>query len=198
MRSSSGYEQVAVIFPFVVAAPRYFSGQIQLGGLTQTAGAFGQVQGALSWFVSAYATLAQWRAIVERLTTFHRAIVLAARRGRPASRRAAPAEPTVAADGRSRCGVRRPDARAAATATHRCSSTPTSTFEPGASVVVTGRSGSGKSTLFRALAGHLAVRPAAGWRARRRSAACSCRSGPTSRSARCATWSPTRMRAGGA
>jgi vitamin B12/bleomycin/antimicrobial peptide transport system ATP-binding/permease protein len=73
----SGYGQIAVIFPFVVAAPRYFSGKLELGGLTQTAGAFGQVQGSLSWFVNAYATLAQWSAIVERLTTFHRAIVLA-------------------------------------------------------------------------------------------------------------------------
>ncbi len=73
----AGYSQLAVIFPFVVAAPRYFSGQIELGGLTQTAGAFGRVQDALSWFVNAYATLAQWRAVVERLTGFHRAVVVA-------------------------------------------------------------------------------------------------------------------------
>ncbi|MBN8904439.1 MAG: ABC transporter ATP-binding protein/permease, partial [Rhodospirillales bacterium] len=72
-----GYDQVAVIFPVVVAAPRYFSGAMQLGGLMQTVGAFGQVQGALSWFVSAYASLANWRAVVERLTSFHRAIVAA-------------------------------------------------------------------------------------------------------------------------
>ena len=50
---TAGYDQVAVIFPFVVAAPRYFAGHIPLGGLTQTAGAFGQVQDALSWFVDA-------------------------------------------------------------------------------------------------------------------------------------------------
>ena len=49
---TAGYEQVAVIFPFIVAAPRFFSGQIPLGGLTQTAGAFGRVQDALSWFIS--------------------------------------------------------------------------------------------------------------------------------------------------
>ena len=48
----AGYEQVAVVFPIIVAAPRYFSGQIQLGGLTQTAGAFGRVQDSLSWFVT--------------------------------------------------------------------------------------------------------------------------------------------------
>ena len=49
---TTGYEQVAVIFPIVVAAPRYFSGAIQLGGLMQTVGAFAQVQSALSWFVT--------------------------------------------------------------------------------------------------------------------------------------------------
>ena len=55
---TAGYEQVAVVFPFIVAAPRYFSGQIPLGGLTQTAGAFGQVQDALSWFI---ASIPIWR-----------------------------------------------------------------------------------------------------------------------------------------
>ena len=74
---TAGYEQVAVVFPFIVAAPRFFSGQIPLGGLTQTAGAFGRVQDALSWFIGRYPDLAQWHAIVERLTTFHRAVVAA-------------------------------------------------------------------------------------------------------------------------
>jgi putative ATP-binding cassette transporter len=49
-----GYNQAAVVFPFVVGAPRYFSGAIQLGGLVQISNAFGQVQGALSWFIGAY------------------------------------------------------------------------------------------------------------------------------------------------
>ena len=64
------YGQLAVIFPFLVAAPRYFSGAIQLGGLMQIASAFGQVQGALSWFVDAYTSLAEWKATVDRLTGF--------------------------------------------------------------------------------------------------------------------------------
>ncbi len=67
---SSFYGQLAIIFPFLVAAPRYFSGQIKLGGLTQTTGAFGQVQGALSWFINAYGDIVDWRATVERLHTF--------------------------------------------------------------------------------------------------------------------------------
>ncbi|MBV9756719.1 MAG: ABC transporter ATP-binding protein/permease, partial [Alphaproteobacteria bacterium] len=57
-----GYRQLTVIFPYVVAAPRYFSGAIPLGGLTQTANAFGQVQSAMSWFVNNYAALAAWSA----------------------------------------------------------------------------------------------------------------------------------------
>ena len=73
----NGYAQIAVIFPIVVAAPRYFAGAMQLGGLMQTVGAFGSVQSSMSWFVGSYARLAHWRAIVERLSTFHRAIVKA-------------------------------------------------------------------------------------------------------------------------
>lgn len=67
---SAGYAQLANVFPLLTAAPRYFAGGLQLGGLMQTAQAFGQVQGALSWFIDAYATLADWRATVERLSRF--------------------------------------------------------------------------------------------------------------------------------
>lgn len=71
---TSTYGQIAVIFPFIVAAPRYLSGSMPLGGLMQIASAFGQVQGALSWFVSSYSTLANWRASVDRLLSFHIAL----------------------------------------------------------------------------------------------------------------------------
>src|SRR5258706_320624 len=69
------YGQLAIIFPYVVAGPRYFASQITLGELTQTASAFGQVQAALSWFVDAYSastgpSVSQWKATVDRLTTF--------------------------------------------------------------------------------------------------------------------------------
>ncbi len=136
----SGYGQVAVVFPIVVAAPRYFAGKMQLGGLTQTAGAFGQVQGAMSWFVNAYADLAAWRATVERLAAFHRAIAAAR-----AAQGGVATVPGVA------CGLESatlglPDGRSLAEGVSVA-------LRPGESVVVTGRSGSGKSTLFRALAG---------------------------------------------
>lgn len=71
---SAGYGQIAVVFPYVVAAPRFFSGAMELGGLMQTAQAFGQVQGALSWFIDAYASLAAWRATAERLIGFCKAL----------------------------------------------------------------------------------------------------------------------------
>ena len=67
---TAGYAQAATIFPVLVAAPRFFSGEISLGGLTQTAFAFGQVQSSLSWFVDAYPRIAQWTASVNRLTGF--------------------------------------------------------------------------------------------------------------------------------
>src|SRR3989304_10553734 len=71
---TAGYTQIAVVFPFVGAAPRFFSGAITLGGLTQIANAFGEVQGALSWFVNTYGTLAGWKASVDRLLTFKSAL----------------------------------------------------------------------------------------------------------------------------
>src|SRR5512143_1162327 len=68
---TAGYGQMATVFPILVAAPRYFAGAISLGGLTQTALAFGQVQSSLSWFVDVYPRIAQWTASVNRLTGFH-------------------------------------------------------------------------------------------------------------------------------
>jgi putative ATP-binding cassette transporter len=71
---TQGYGQAAVIFPFVVVSPVYFSGAMQLGGLMQTASAFNSVQNALSYFVSSYRSMAEWRAIIQRLTGFEDAI----------------------------------------------------------------------------------------------------------------------------
>lgn len=65
-----GFGQAAVVFPFVVAAPRYFSGAIQLGQLMQISSAFGRVQDSLSWIVDNYSTLAVWKATTDRLTSF--------------------------------------------------------------------------------------------------------------------------------
>ncbi len=67
---TTGYGQLAIIFPFVVAAPRYFDKVIQLGGLMQIASAFGQVQDSLSFIVTSYTEIAQYQAVVQRLSGF--------------------------------------------------------------------------------------------------------------------------------
>ena len=173
---TTGYDQVAVIFPIVVAAPRYFSGAIQLGGLMQTVGAFGQVQRSMSWFVDSYASLAQWRAIVERLATFHRAIVEAR-----AETHGGFDDCAKSPDGT----VRLHDVTMSLPDGTKLLDACGLTLTPGHSVVITGRSGSGKSTLFRALAGIWPFGHGRGRVARRIRS--SCRNGPTSRSAHCAT-----------
>jgi putative ATP-binding cassette transporter len=71
---TSGYDQIANIFPVLVAAPRFFAKQIQLGGLMQTASAFGQVQGSLSFIIGSYTSIATWKAVIQRLNGFNLAM----------------------------------------------------------------------------------------------------------------------------
>ena len=68
---TTSYSQLAIIMPLLLGAPRYFSGSIQLGGLMQISSAFGNVQDAMSFFVNSYTSLAQWTAVVKRLTGFN-------------------------------------------------------------------------------------------------------------------------------
>jgi putative ATP-binding cassette transporter len=141
---TQSYNQAAVIFPYVVVSPAYFSGAVQLGGLMQTASAFNSVQTALSYFVSSYRSIAEWRAVVERLSSFQEALAL--------GRAAAVTPPVVdvtAGDGAfaiDNLAVHLPGGAPVVAADHVA-------FAPGERVLVTGPSGSGKSTLFRAIAG---------------------------------------------
>ena len=66
----NGYAQLAVIVPLIMAAPQYFGGAMNLGGLMQTISAFGRVQDALSFFVDSYDSLAQLVAVIRRLGGF--------------------------------------------------------------------------------------------------------------------------------
>lgn len=68
------YGQVAIIFPLLVASPRYFARLIQLGDLMQISSAFGRVQGALSFFIDSYGSLASLRATMDRLYGFEHAV----------------------------------------------------------------------------------------------------------------------------
>jgi putative ATP-binding cassette transporter len=139
-----GFGQAAVVFPFIVAAPRFFSGAIQLGELMQIASAFGRVQDALSWFVDNYDRLASWRATTDRLTSFEQAF-LEQKEAQPSvewSQSAMDSESPRATD----LTVSLPTgAVLLASENLRVSS--------GDPVLLQGPSGSGKSTLFRAFAG---------------------------------------------
>ncbi|WP_235428286.1 MULTISPECIES: ABC transporter ATP-binding protein/permease [Xenorhabdus] len=68
---TSGYNEVARIFPYLVASPRLMTGGLQLGDMMQTATGFYRVQEAFSWFVDSYESVANWRAVTERLITFY-------------------------------------------------------------------------------------------------------------------------------
>ncbi|RJG11920.1 ABC transporter ATP-binding protein/permease [Pseudomonas cavernicola] len=140
---SAGYSQIAIIFPLVVAAPRYFAGKIQLGDLMQINSAFGNVQESMSWFIDAYASLAAWRATCDRILSFRQALAEGqAQEQAPAIRRQTHAEEL------SLDGVR------LSLADGRTLLDPTSLrIAPGEHVLISGASGSGKSTLLRALSG---------------------------------------------
>jgi len=142
---TAGFSQASVVFPFIMVSPAYFAGLVQLGGLMQTANAFGRVQDALSVFVTLYRSLAQWRAVVERLEGFDRSIQAA----RAVARTPPVIEVVPGEDGAvafDHLAVRLPNGVPLVTAADL-------SIHGGDRVLVSGPSGAGKSTLFRALAG---------------------------------------------
>ena len=140
---TSGYSQIAIIFPFVVAMNRYLAKEVSLGGLMQVVSAFGRVQDSLSYFVDMYSSIAQWQAVVMRLTYF----------GRHMHEVSVEAEKfhvdrfaTAKAVSVQKLNVNLPDGAPLL-------QNVTFKLAPGHNVLIKGVSGSGKSTLLRALAG---------------------------------------------
>jgi putative ATP-binding cassette transporter len=142
---TSGYQQAAWIFPSLVAAPRYLRGDLTLGGLIQTIGAFSAVQASLSFFIDSYQMIAEWCSVVERLSGFERAL------------------DRVRIQAVIGGGVRRSDGDATQLTIegvdlHLPDGQPlianvNLSLLRGDTVLLGGASGSGKSTLFRAVAG---------------------------------------------
>ena len=141
---TSFYYQLAIIFPYIVVSPRFFSNQIPLGAIFQTASAFGQVQGALSWFINAYTQFASWKATVDRLLGFSASLERV--------RSEAEKLDGERAEGSDNSLVVEDLAIALPQGAPLLGRTALQ-LKPGEHVLLTGPSGAGKSTLFRALSG---------------------------------------------
>ena len=136
-----GYGQLAIIFPFVVTAPKFFAGAITLGVVMQTSQAFGQVQGALSFFIDNYTTVAELKAVMERLRGLQKAID-----EKPEGAISVVPQTGTADVATAALDLALPNGQKLLADLNLVLPTGTSTL-------ITGTSGSGKSTLFRALAG---------------------------------------------
>ena len=141
---SSGYQQVANIIPYFLCAPVYFTHHMTLGGLNQSAQAFGQVQGAVSFFITSYSFIALWRSTLQRLTGFTQTVEAArALSEQPTARRVSNGSRGI---GLRDINLRLPDGRTLFQDLDL-------NLEEGRSALLSGPSGSGKSTLLRTLAG---------------------------------------------
>ncbi len=141
---TSGYNQVGIIFPFLVAAPAFFAKKMQLGGLMQTGAAFFEVQTSLSFIVKSYIEIAEWQSVVQRLNGFDErvhAIAAAAR---------APQKIEMQQDGRGLAiaglEVDLPNGEPLLRGVDLA-------VAPGEALLIAGPTGTGKSTLLRAVAG---------------------------------------------
>jgi putative ATP-binding cassette transporter len=141
---TAGYSQVAIIFPVVAAAPRYFAKQIQLGGLMQVVNAFSSVQSSLSFIITSYTDIAAWQAVTERLSGFEERL-RAIGRATHASQQIefTGGEVSLATD---RLDLDLPDGTSLLGGIEF-------TLARGEALLISGPTGVGKSTLLRAIAG---------------------------------------------
>ena len=149
---TSGYGMIGMVYPTLIASPRYFANAITLGGLMQITAAFGQVQTGLTWFVDNFPRIAEWRAHVERLLEFAQTLEVTAEAtsstGESTSITLVEGEP--ADDAASLTFIDLQIAHADGSIVIGETNTK---IAKGERVLIVGDSGSGKSTLFRAIAG---------------------------------------------
>ncbi|MBY0380828.1 MAG: ABC transporter ATP-binding protein/permease [Xanthobacteraceae bacterium] len=142
---TSSYSQAVQVFPYVLVAPAYFAKRTELGGLIQAASAFLSVQGALSFFVSSYRSIAGWQAVITRLDGFDKSIAAASELGsqQGAITRRSGNDPQIElAD----LEINLPDGVPLVTADRLV-------LREGEHTLLQGPSGIGKSTLFRVISG---------------------------------------------
>ena len=142
---TAGTSWLSLIVPILVAAPAYFGGSLTLGGLIMVAGAFGQVQGAMRWFVDNFSRLADWRAAIHRVARFRETLddLPAVEEGAEEIKRELHPDGHLAFEG---VRIFLPDG-------HIIIADATVSVAPGERVLIVGDTGRGKSTLFRAVAG---------------------------------------------
>ncbi|MGO9360988.1 MAG: ABC transporter ATP-binding protein/permease [Xanthobacteraceae bacterium] len=139
------FNQITPIIPYIFTAPFYFIGKIELGVMTQTAGAFAQVANALTFFVNYYTYLAAFKSVVDRLNSFDAAIEHAQALSDAGPARVASAAGTHRIDLED-VDLSLPNGRRIVETKHLV-------LTGGESVALSGPSGSGKSTLFRTISG---------------------------------------------
>lgn len=142
---TSSYYQADVVVPYILIAPFYFAGKIQLGVMTQVAGAFGRVSTALSFFIGSYTAIAAYKAVIDRLTSFDVAIDRADRLQAERD-----AKLVVKEQGKD---ITLRDVTLSLPDRREVVHVGALDLRAGESTLLTGPSGSGKSTLFRAIAG---------------------------------------------
>lgn len=147
---TASFFQANVVVPYLFTAPYLFTRQITLGQMMQTVSAFSRVQDALTFFISAYTAFADYKAIVDRLSSFEDAIDAASKLDRPSAGGTGALKPH-AETGAPAIAISELDLRIPSGRT--VMRLPALTFRAGERTLVTGPSGIGKSTLFRAIAG---------------------------------------------
>ena len=143
---TAGYGHVSTLVPTLIVSPAYLTGAIPLGTLVSAALAFQRVEAGLAFCIQAYAKIAEWKAILDRLHQMEGAMravdaQLASGKGDIA---------VVAGQG--------PDLEIGDLAVRLPSGAPIArmpalSVKPAERVLITGPSGAGKSSLFRALIG---------------------------------------------